>query len=201
MGVRLIDLGARHLAYFRATLLSPQTMALTQLKGLARPAMAIGKSHSTARTAIGTKGLSIERVSALAPVTVVNDEPAVSFATVAIYQAAVTASMFGIGTLLVDSTVSGCVDLSSADDQDDVKPPKPQRQGALTEFFGKKPKPGRAHKKHRAGGRRSAAASSLHEDDSVEPLVLPDGWELRQSRIDGKHYYQNIFNTDEVAYT
>ena len=146
MGVRLIDLGARHLAYFRATLLSPQTMALTQLKGLARPAMAIGRSHSTARTAIGTKGLSIERVSALAPVTVVNDEPAVSFATAAIYQAAVTASMFGIGTLLVDSTVSGCVDLSSADDQDDVKPPK-QRQGALTEFFGKKPKPGRAHKK------------------------------------------------------
>ena len=80
MGVRLIDLGARHLAYFRATLLSPQTMALTQLKGLARPAMAIGRSHSTARTAIGTKGLSIERVSALAQVAVVNDEPAVSWA-------------------------------------------------------------------------------------------------------------------------
>jgi hypothetical protein len=48
-------------------------MALIQLKGLARPAMAIGRSHLTARTAIGTNGLSIERVSTLAPVAVVNE--------------------------------------------------------------------------------------------------------------------------------
>jgi hypothetical protein len=46
--------------------------------------------------------------------------------------------MFGIGMLLVDSTVSGCVDLSLADGPDDVKPPKPQRQGALTESLASK---------------------------------------------------------------
>ena len=46
MGVWLI--GAHHLAYLRVTLLSPKTVALTRLTGLARPAMAIGQSHSTA---------------------------------------------------------------------------------------------------------------------------------------------------------
>ena len=57
MGVRLIDLGARHLAYFRATLLSPQTMALTQLKGLARPAMTTEMRVERLSNAVGRENI------------------------------------------------------------------------------------------------------------------------------------------------